>query len=417
MNVLWFYAIAFIIIWVLALLFRKQLKIDVEGPILMRRTGRLRGFIDNVAQRHPLFWKRFMNVGIPVSIIFMVVVVYSLLTALPTLFSAPTTQLILPGVTLPGQLISVPLLEGLIGLATVIIIHEFGHGILARVEGVRIKSIGVLLLAVLPGAFVEPDEEDVEKSGKKSKLRIYAAGSVFNLTLAAVAFLTAMLLSLLFINGLALGIPGVSVPGAPNLKTEPINIYNNSNPIAPLYHTDGVKIDSTVPKMPADGVLQPGSVIESINGQPTTNFAQFEQILAGVKVGDTITLQTNQGIYTLKTVANPNNASKSFLGVNVGNDLAIKPAISNTWGNILPWIPYVLNDYLFWIFFLNFAVGIINLLPARPLDGGLIFEELLTYRISKATVDRITSGLSIFLWSILIVGIVYGTGKGIAMLF
>ena len=72
---------------------------------------------------------------------------------------------------------------------TVLVVHEFGHGIISRVEGVRIKSIGVLLLAVLPGAFVEPDEEDIEKSKRISKLRIFAAGSIFNLSLAAVALL------------------------------------------------------------------------------------------------------------------------------------------------------------------------------------------------------------------------------------
>ena len=40
-----------------------------------------------------------------------------------------------------------------------IIIHEFSHGILARVENVKINSIGLLLFAIIPGAFVEPDEE------------------------------------------------------------------------------------------------------------------------------------------------------------------------------------------------------------------------------------------------------------------
>ena len=91
--------------------------------------------------------------------------------------------------------------------------------------------------------------------------------------------------------------------------------------------------------------------------------------------------------------------------------------VSKIWGNTLPWILFSIQDLLFWIFFLNFAVGIINLLPARPLDGGLIFEELLSYRLSKTTVNRIVNGLSIFLWGILVVSIVYGTGRGILMLF
>lgn len=414
MNVLWYYVIGFIVIWVLAILFRKQLKIEIEGPVLMRKTTRLRGFIDRVAQRHPRFWRGFMTVGIPISLVFMVFTVYAIFASVSTLLSAPSIQLILPGVNLPGQTISVPLLEGLVGLVTVIVIHEFGHGILARVEGVRIKSIGLLLLAILPGAFVEPDEEDVEKSKKSSKLRIYTAGSIFNLSLAAIALVSSLILSLLFISGVSFAIPGVSVPGT-NYKTEPIN-YSTNGPIFPTYQIDGVKIQSTVPKSPADNVLQPGMVIESINGNPTKNTTQFEQVLTGVKIGDNLTIQTNTGTYTLITVANPNNASKAFIGASFQDNLIINPNVSNTWGNIIPWIPYVLQDYISWIFFLNFAVGIVNLLPAKPLDGGLIIEELLTYKIPENIVNRIMNGLTIIIWGILIVSIVYGTGRGILML-
>ncbi|HTX61948.1 MAG TPA: site-2 protease family protein, partial [Methanobacterium sp.] len=71
----------------------------------------------------------------------------------------------------------------------------------------------------------------------------------------------------------------------------------------------------------------------------------------------------------------------------------------------------------YWIFLLNFAIGTINLLPARPLDGGLMFAELLDYKLSVPQVNSITNMLSIFLWTILIVSVIYGTGRGIAMLF
>ncbi len=415
-NPLWYYAIGFILIWVLALLFRKQLKIDVEGPILMRKTKRLRGFIDGVAQLSPRFWRIFLNIGIPISIFFMIVIVYALLSSLTTLLQAPSAQLILPGVNLPGQQIAVPFVAGIISLVTVIVVHEFGHGILARAEGVRIKSIGLLLLAILPGAFVEPDEEDVEKSKKISKLRIYAAGSVFNLTLAAVSLLVMLLLTVLFISSVSFGIPGESVPGVAELKTPtlgPLNIYG---PQLPFFHTDGIKIDSVVPKTPADGLLQSGMVIYSINNNTLTNEAQFAQFINMTKIGDTLTLQTNKGNYTLKTVANPNNVTKPFIGIQTEADLVVNPNIPTLWGNGLLWIVFNFTDLLYWMFLLNFAVGTINLLPAKPLDGGLIFEELLSYRMPKATVNKILNGLTIILWGILIVSIVYGTGRGILML-
>ena len=177
MNALWYYAIGFILVWVIAILFRKQLKIDIEGPLLMRKTTRLRGFIDSVANKSPRFWRWTMNIGIPVSVFFMGLMVYAIIASLKIMFSTPTVAIVLPGVDIPGSPIFIPLGYGIIALAILMVVHEFGHGIISRVEGVKIKSIGVLMLAILPGAFVEPDEEDVEKSSRISKLRIYAAGS------------------------------------------------------------------------------------------------------------------------------------------------------------------------------------------------------------------------------------------------
>ena len=172
LNVLEYYAIAFIIIWVVALLFKDRLKIDIEGPIMMRRTKRLRDFIDSVAMKSPDSLETHHEYR-SASIIFLHGT-YSNTHNLYTSINIYSTTLIrvLPGVDIPGSPVLIPLGYGIIGLITVLVIHEFGHGIISRVEGVKIDSIGVLLLAVLPGAFVEPNEEDVQKSERIQKLRI-----------------------------------------------------------------------------------------------------------------------------------------------------------------------------------------------------------------------------------------------------
>ena len=103
MDALQFYAILFIVIWTLAFLLKDKLKIEIHGPLLMRRTTRMRGLIDRIAQRHKRFWTWTMNIGIFVAFFFMVVMVYFLLTSLPSLFTAPQASLILPGVDLPGS--------------------------------------------------------------------------------------------------------------------------------------------------------------------------------------------------------------------------------------------------------------------------------------------------------------------------
>ncbi|MGZ4857260.1 MAG: site-2 protease family protein [Methanobacteriaceae archaeon] len=385
MNALWYYAIGFIIIWVIAILFRKQLKIDIEGPLLMRRTKRLRGFIDGIAQRSPRFWKWTMNIGIPVGFFFMLLMLYLLIISLQTLLQAPSVGLILPGVDIPGQPIFIPLGYGLIGLATVIIFHEFAHGILARVEGVRIKSIGVLLLAILPGAFVEPDEEEVKKVSRLAKLRIYVAGSISNLMLA--------LVSLLIITTL-----GVFA-------------------IGPAFHPDGMQISSVVPKSPADGVLQQGMVIQSINDHPTTNTLRYLQSLNNTKIGDILTFQTNLGTYKVKTTASPNNASKAYVGIRSQENLVLNSGVSQIWGNSLPWILFPLRDLFYWIFILNFLIGTFNLLPMKPLDGGIMLEELLRYKLSEERARSIMYPLSLLIVAIIVVSVVYGTGRGLMMLF
>lgn len=385
MDALWYYAIGFVLIWIVVILFRKQLKIDVEGPFLLRRTKRLRGLIDRIAQSHPRFWRVFLNIGIPISIFFMGLMVVTLIYSLQTLIEAPQVQIILPGVDLPGQAISVPFAYGLIALFTVLVVHEFGHGIISRVEGVRIKSIGVALFAVIPGAFVEPDEEDVEKSSKKSRLRIYAAGSVFNLALAAIALIIFYLLSMFL--------------------------------IAPAFHSEGMEINRVVPASPAEGILTTGMVIQSINGKSTTDVNSYLKAINNTKIGDELTFITTKGTYKVKTSPSPNNASKSYIGIGTQENLVLNSGYPSFYETFTQWVLYPLKDLFYWIFLLNFAIGTINLLPARPLDGGLMFAELLDYKLSKPQVNSITNFLSIFLWTILIVSVIYGTGRGIAMLF
>lgn len=381
MNALWYYAIGFVLVWVLALLFREQLKIDIHGPLLMRRTKRLRGFIDSVAQKSPRFWRWSMNLGIPVSVFFMGLMVYGIIMSIQLMFQTPTVGIVLPGVDIPGSPIYVPLGYGIIAMGILMVVHEFGHGILARVEGVRIDSIGVLLLAVLPGAFVEPNEADVEKSSRISKLRIYAAGSMFNVGTALVALLLMLALS---------------------------NFV-----IAPSFHSDGMQISSVVPGSHAVGTLTEGMVIHSINGYSTSNIAEYYKAINNTKIGSALTFNTDKGVYTVKAGVSPSNSSKAYIGIRTQEYLVVNSGVSDTFGNLVPWIVFPLKELLYWIFLLNLLVGTFNLLPMKPLDGGLILEELLRYRLSEENVHLIMSNMSWILIAVVLALVVYGTVPGI----
>ena len=414
LNVLWYYAVGFVIIWVLAILFKDRLKIDIEGPILMRRTLRLRDFIDSIAKLNPRFWRGGMNIGLPVAFFFMAFMLYLLIETLPTTFSNPQVALILPGIDIPGSPLFIPLGYGIVALMTVMVIHEFGHGIIARAEGVKIKSIGVLLLAVLPGAFVEPDEEDVEKSTRISKLRIYAAGSIFNLIIAAISLLIVMFISVMIISSVFVGLPGLTIPGT-SITTQPVGL-NINGPVFPTFHEEGVKISRVVPKSPADGILTPGTIVLGVNGANISNFNSFINVLNNTGIGENVNFQTTQGNYSVKVSSNPNNSTRGYIGIMYQQHLVVNSNVGKTVGYQLPWFIYSIKDLFFWIFLLNFAVGTFNLLPMKPLDGGLLLEELLGYKLSESKVRKIMTPLSYILILIIAVIIIYGLGKGISLL-
>ena len=384
MNALWYYAIGFAVIWIVALVFRKQLVnhgVEVAFPTLMWKTKRLRGFIDRLANISPRFWRWFMNVGVVVSFVAMIFIAYSLVISLATITQAPSVSLIIPGVEVPGSPIFIPFFYGILGLATVIIIHEFAHGILARAEKIKIKSIGLLLFTILPGAFVEPDEEDMKAAKKSSRMRIYAAGSIGNMSLFVVTFLLMTLIS------------SVVIPGT--------------------FQEVGVEIDRVIIDAPADNILKPGMIIKSINGHSVSDAESYSVAVSTLKPNKTVTVVTDQGVVNFTAGKNPNNQSVGYMGVQAVKNYEIKSDVANTFGNQLPWVWFELSSMLMWIAFLNLAVGLFNLLPMKPLDGGHLFEELLSYKLGENIVRPIVLVVSSLFIFIIIISLVAGLGSGL----
>ncbi len=346
----------------------------------------MRGWIDYIANLSPKFWRWSMNIGIPITVLGMAFMVYTILLSLEVIFQKPTTALLLPGVDIPGSPIFIPIFAGIIALILLMVVHEFGHGILARAQGVRIKSIGVILLAILPGAFVELDEEDVEKAKRSVKLRIYAAGSMFNLGLAAIAWVVVIVLTSSFI------------------------------PYA--FQSDGLKIISVTPNGPSEGILQEGMIVTSINGYSVNNRSAYtELILNRTKPGDQMTYVTDKGTYTITATGQPSNQSIAYPGTRSETHLVVKSEVAQKFGEIIPWFLYNLADVCYWIYALNLMVGLFNLLPMKPLDGGHIFEELLRYKVPENITGKIVSGVSWVMIAIVALLIIYGTVPGIMQMF
>ncbi|MDR2829910.1 MAG: site-2 protease family protein [Methanobrevibacter sp.] len=384
MNGIWYYIIAFIVIWIVALIFKKPLTkagVEITPPMLMWKTTRLRTTIDKIANKSPRFWKGYMNVGIVVSFIAMVVMSYLLIDSLLTIKTAPSVSLVIPGVEIPGSPITVPLGYGLIALATVLIVHEFSHGILARVEKISIKSIGLMLLTILPGAFVEPDDEEIGKISKLGRMRIYAAGSVANMSLALVS----------------LGI-----------------IFLISNLVFPsVFYADGMDVKAVIPNAPADHILKTGMTLKSVDGKIITDTKSYNNAFSELKPNQNILIITDKGEYYLTTSENPQNTSKGYVGVSTSPHYEVKKEVSNIFGGSIPWIIFNFYDLFNWIFILNLGIGLFNLLPIRILDGGALFKDLLTFKFSERIVNPLLNATTLVFVAIIVFSIVYGLFKSV----
>jgi membrane-associated protease RseP (regulator of RpoE activity) len=379
MNGIWYYVIAFILIWVIAIVFKDYLTdhgVEVNFPLLMWKTQRLRGFIDRLANSAPRFWRGYMNVGIVISAGFMILMAGALVYSLKTLMDAPTVSLVVPGVEVPGSPIFIPLLSGLIALATVLIVHEFSHGILARVEKIDLKSIGLLLFAILPGAFVEPDEEELNELSRPAKMRIYVAGSMANLTLAAIALVFMLIISSFIM------------------------------PV--VFEEDGVQITRLTEGGNAINYLSEGMLIKSLNNVTVKDSASYQEAITTLRPNETVNIQTDQGDYSFQLKTNPMNKSLGYMGIQVQSHNVISEPYDNQFYSPLLWILMPLSDLLFWIYFLNFAVGTFNLLPMKPLDGGHLFENLLSYIMPEGAYRPIVTFMSFFMGIIIVVSLVVG---------
>ena len=373
MNGIYYYIIAFFIIWAVALIFNNKLSnygFEIDFPIIMWRTERLRGFIKRISDISPRFWKYFMNFGIVASFIAMIGMTWLLVSSLETITTTPSVSLVIPGVEMPGSSIYVPLGYGLIGLATVLVVHEFSHGILAVSEKINIKSIGLLLVAIIPGAFVEPDEDELKASSRLSQLRVYAAGSVANMSLAAISFVIFLVIS------------SYAIPG---------NFSEN-----------GIEINRVVGDSPASEHLKEGMVIESIDNHVINDSSSYMSIIGNFKPGDNVTVGTDQGSYTLTLDKNPNNESLGYFGIQAAKHYELK---SNAFGP-LPWILFNLAELFQWMFILNLGIGTFNLLPMKPLDGGKMLEILLSYKLPENMYKPLVNSISVIMAMIIVFSIV-----------
>ena len=105
-----------------------------------------------------------------------------------------------------------------------------------------------------------------------------------------------------------------------------------------------------------------------------------------------------------------------ILGIRSQENIVVNSNVAKTVGTQIPWFIYSIQQLFLWIFLLNFSVGIFNLLPMKPLDGGLLLEELLGYKLSESKVRKIMTPLSYILIVLIASIIIYSLARGIFLL-
>jgi membrane-associated protease RseP (regulator of RpoE activity) len=146
-------------------------------PILMIRTTKGLKLLDVLA-RPKSYWRTFANLGILLMFagmiaMFLVIVIsdLGLYTSFlsgsvpePGKYSSPRNIFLIPGLNE-----FIPLTWGAIALIVTLVVHEFSHAILCRVEGIRVKSMGILYALVPIGGFAEPDDEQLFGTKEKTE--------------------------------------------------------------------------------------------------------------------------------------------------------------------------------------------------------------------------------------------------------
>ena len=358
--------------------------ITFYGPILALKTNRVEFFEKFTAFR--TFFRVYGTAGVIAVIIVSVFITVMLFISVrytllvqpePTGIYKPQNILLLPGI---NEYVPSTIAVWLAFILT-IGVHEFGHGILCRVENIKVKTMGALIAVIPIGFFVEPDEEELDKTKGMAKVRMFGAGITNNLVVGFSCFF----LLILFM--------GLVTPFS-----------------QPVIH--GVYKDYPA----ASAGIPPGSIVTAVNGVPVNSRADVSSILNTTKPGNTLTLTVDKDKivkdYPLTLSAWPGDIpdrTSGFMGVEYYDGAAVMSVIQGMLSPIgffqfliVPFandsgvqllrilafetpetiyyqVPFegfwgVVN-LLFWCAWININVGIFNAIPMIPLDGGYIFKE------------------------------------------
>ena len=277
----------------------------------------------------------------------------------------------------------IPFFYWIISILIIAIVHEFAHGVLAKAHNLKVKSSGFaffsILIPIIPLAFVEPDEKKLMRKPIIQRLSIFAAGPFTNILLGLFCVLI-LLLVIVPISSKFIEPNGVKIVGYAKEK----NIV-----------------------FPAEQLGLEGQLIKGIDGIKILNLGNLSMALSAKRPGDAVTIETGKKSYSLVLAANPSNATKPYLGALLDNSAKIKGTRDNSKINFIVAIITWFSTLIGILYVLNLGVGLFNLVPLGPLDGGRMLQAILPKFFDKEKSAKIFSSIGLLFLVIIAINLVF----------
>lgn len=363
---------------------------ELKLPLILIHTPFGLKFFDTIANSK--FGKIYAKFNIYLMPLITALAVFLIVGSLLVLFSndsaregvreiGPQGNLLIPGLN-P----ILPWTYGWIGLVITIIIHEAGHGIVARVYNTKVESTGVVLFLAIPiGAFVNIQQDELNRTSFKQKSAILTAGPMNNMVLAGICFgLLFLLISSLSpvsnISGDEVGITVLTVGESSlaksiGLEKNSIITFINNEPIEDVIELRNILRDNLGKSIQIKWMTEDKR--EQIQSITLPASIPENKGVLGVTLADTffdpgLVLDNYKNLFLTNPLAilMPPTLQQNLVPY---SDVMSPQYSSSIFGSAFP----IIANLLFWIWFINFNVGIFNALPITMLDGGQWYGTLL----------------------------------------
>lgn len=374
---------------------QSKIKFDLHLPLILIHTPFGLKFFDRVSKtRAARFYAKFNTYLMP---LITIMALFLIIGSVAALSSSETIREGARGVgpqanlLIPGLNPYLPIWEGWVALVITIIVHEAGHGVIARVYGVKVESTGLVLFLGIPiGAFVNIERDELDRISTKQKSSILTAGPMTNIVLGAISLFAILLITSTLV------------------VTNPIDpesygvVITNVNP-GSLAESVGLDKGTTIQQIQNNQIRNPVELNDNLNA----NLGNLITIGISDENGAKSTIQATlppqrepgQGILgvSITPVTDPQEVLDRYNSMIFTSPLALLAPPTFVQG-MVPYSDFMAGNYtspifgsyytipatlLFWIWFINFNVAIFNALPIGPLDGGQLYNSLLGKKVQN----------------------------------